>query len=68
MRLSIAHLIAALVAAVALLLAFMAAGLGLLALVFALIGSAAVGWLVWSLLRRFMVLSRARTRAKNRAA
>jgi hypothetical protein len=68
MRLTTGHLIAALVAAVALFLAFVAAGLGLVALVLAVIGSLAVGWLVWSLLRRVMVLSRARTRAKNRAA
>lgn len=62
MRLSNLQLIIGLFAAVALCIAFMAIGAGVVALLLAVIGSAAVGWLVWSLLRRYI------DRARNRPA
>lgn len=60
MRLSTVQILAALIAAVALCLAFMAIGAGILGLLLAAIGSIAVGWLVWSLLRRLVSKSRKR--------
>ena len=52
MRLKTVQVIAALVAAVAFVLAFMAAGILLLSSLFMAVGLAAVAWLAWSLVRR----------------
>ena len=52
MRLKTVQVIAALVAAVAFVLAFMAAGIVLLSSLFMAVGLAAVAWLAWSLVRR----------------
>ncbi len=52
MRLKIIQIVAALVAAVAFLLAFMAAGVVLVSTLFMAAGLAAVGWLAWSLIRQ----------------
>ena len=52
MRLKTVQVIAALVAAVAFVLAFMAAGIVLLSSLFMAVGLAAVAWLAWSLVHR----------------
>ena len=52
MRLKTVQVIAALVAAVAFVLAFMAAGIVLLSSLFMAVGLAAVAWLAWSLVQR----------------
>ena len=52
MRLKTVQVIAALVAAVAFVLAFMAAGVFLVSSLFMAVGLAAVAWLAWSLVRR----------------
>ena len=52
MRLRTVQVIAALVAAVAFVLAFMAAGVLLISSLFMAVGLAAVAWLAWSLVRR----------------
>ena len=52
MRLKTVQVIAALVAAVAFVLAFMAAGVLLLSGLFMAAGLAAVAWLAWSLIRQ----------------
>ena len=52
MRLKTVQVIAALIAAVAFVLAFMAAGILLLSSLFMAVGLAAVAWLAWSLVRR----------------
>lgn len=52
MRLKTIQVIAALAAAVAFILAFMAAGVLLLSGLFMAAGLAAVGWLAWSLVRQ----------------
>lgn len=52
MRLKTIQVIAALVAAVAFVLAFMAAGVFLVSSLFMAVGLAAVAWLAWSLVRR----------------
>ena len=62
MRLKTVQVIAALVAAVAFVLAFMAAGIVLLSSLFMAVGLAAVAWLAWSLIRQV------RTRPRDRPA
>ncbi|WP_332653560.1 hypothetical protein [Brevundimonas sp.] len=62
MRLRTIQVIAALAAAVAFILAFMAAGVLLLSGLFMAAGLAAVAWLAWSLVRQV------RGRARNRTA
>ncbi|MDI6624099.1 MAG: hypothetical protein QME55_05150 [Brevundimonas sp.] len=62
MRLKTIQVIAALAAAVAFILAFMAAGVLLLSGLFMAAGLAAVGWLAWSLVRQV------RRRDRNRTA
>jgi hypothetical protein len=52
MRLKIIQIVAALAAAVAFLLAFMAAGVVFVSTLFMVAGLAAVGWLAWSLIRQ----------------
>ncbi|HYC96596.1 hypothetical protein [Brevundimonas sp.] len=52
MRLRTVQVIAALIAAVAFVLAFMAAGVFLISSLFMAVGLAAVAWLAWSLVRR----------------
>jgi threonine/homoserine/homoserine lactone efflux protein len=62
MRLKTIQVIAALVAAVAFVFAFMAAGIVLLSSLFMVVGLAAIAWLAWSLVRQV------RGRARNRTA
>ena len=52
MRLRTVQVIAALIAAVAFVLAFMAAGVLLISSLYMAVGLAAVAWLAWSLVRR----------------
>ncbi len=61
MRLKTIQVIAALAAAVAFILAFMAAGVLLLSGLFMAAGLAAVAWLAWSLVRQVRGRSRNRT-------
>lgn len=62
MRLKTVQVIAALAAAVAFILAFMAAGVLILSGLFMAAGLAAVAWLAWSLIRQV------RTRPRDRPA
>jgi hypothetical protein len=62
MQLKTVQVIAALAAAVAFVLAFIAAGVFIVSSLFMALGLAAVGWLAWSLVRQ------ARTRRRNRTA
>ena len=66
MRLKTIQAIAALAAAVAFILAFMAAGVLILSALFMAVGLAAVAWLAWSLVRQ--VRGRERRRAPSRPA
>tara|TARA_R110002124_G_scaffold78857_2_gene210187 strand:+ start:334 stop:522 length:189 start_codon:yes stop_codon:yes gene_type:complete len=52
MHLQTAHVVAALLAAVAFCLAFIAAGLLLLSTIFMGLGLGAIAWLAWSLIRQ----------------
>ncbi|HYD27825.1 hypothetical protein [Brevundimonas sp.] len=61
MRLRTIQVIAALAAAVAFVLAFMAAGILLLSSLFMAAGLGAIGWLAWSLVRQVRDRSRDRT-------
>lgn len=61
MRLKTIQVIAALAAAVAFILAFMAAGVLLLSGLFMAAGLAAVAWLAWSLIRQVRGRDRDRT-------
>lgn len=61
MRLKTIQVIAALAAAVAFVLAFMAAGVFIVSTVFMIAGLAAIGWLAWSLVRQVRRRSRDRT-------
>lgn len=65
MRLKTIQVIAALVAAVCFILAFLAAGIVVLSTLFMAAGLAAIAWLTWSLLRRVREL---RGRARRDAA
>ncbi|MBW8303196.1 MAG: hypothetical protein K0M78_04500 [Brevundimonas sp.] len=65
MRLKTIQVIAALAAAVAFILAFMAAGVLLLSGLFMAAGLAAVAWLVWSLVRQVRGRSRDRTASRS---
>lgn len=62
MRLRTIQVIAALAAAVAFVLAFMAAGVFIVSSLFMALGLAAIGWLAWSLVRQV------RVRRRNRPA
>lgn len=62
MRLRTIQIVAALLAAVAFCLAFMAAGAALLSGLFMLLGLAALGWLAWSLMKQVGFGSRRRRR------
>ncbi|WP_292066218.1 hypothetical protein [Brevundimonas sp. UBA7664] len=71
MRLRTIQVIAALVAAVAFVLAFMAAGVFLVSSLFMALGLAAVAWLAWSLVKRVKLwgdIQQIRERRRNRAA
>jgi len=71
MRLRTIQVIAALAAAVAFVLAFMAAGVFLLSSLFMALGLAAVAWLAWSLVRRVKLwgdIQGVRARRRDRAA
>ena len=65
MRLKTVQAVAALAAAVAFVLAFMAAGVLILSALFMAAGLAAVAWLAWSLIRQ--VRARDRRRAASRS-
>lgn len=52
MRLKIVQVVAALLAAVAFVLAFMAAGVFVLSSLFMALGLAALGWLAWTMIRK----------------
>ncbi len=65
MRLKTIQVIAALAAAVAFILAFMAAGVLILSGLFMAAGLAAVAWLAWSLIRQ--IPRRARNRTASRS-
>lgn len=58
MRLKTVQIIAALVAAIAFILAFIAAGVLLLSGLFMALGLAAVAWLAWSLIRQVQIRGR----------
>lgn len=65
------QVIAALVAAVAFILAFIAAGVVLLSSLFMAVGLAAIAWLAWSLVGRVKLwgnIQQIRERRRNRAA
>jgi|GEM_PF-834143 len=71
MRLRTIQVIAALIAAVAFVLAFMAAGIVLVSSLFMALGLAAVAWLAWSLVNRVKLwggIQQIRARRRNRAA
>lgn len=71
MRLKTVQVIAALVAAVAFVLAFMAAGVFLVSSLFMAVGLAAVAWLAWSLVRRVKLwgdIQQSRARRRKPAA
>ncbi len=71
MRLKTVQVIAALIAAVAFVLAFMAAGVFLISSLFMALGLAAVAWLAWSLVNRVKLwgnIQQIRERRRNRAA
>ena len=65
MRLKTVQVIAALVAAVAFVLAFMAAGVFLVSSLFMAVGLAAVAWLAWSLIRQVRGRGRDRTASRS---
>ncbi len=65
MRLKTVQVIAALAAAVAFVLAFMAAGIVIVSSLFMAAGLAAIAWLAWSLIRQ--VRGRSRDRAASRS-
>lgn len=62
MRLRTIQVIAALIAAVAFVLAFIATGVFIVSSLFMALGLAAIGWLAWSLVRQV------RTRRRDRPA
>ena len=71
MRFKTVQVIAALTAAVAFVLAFMAAGMAIVSGVFMVVGLAAIGWLAWSMVRRVKVwgdLQQIRERRRKRVA
>lgn len=65
MRLRTIQVVAALAAAVAFVLAFMAAGVFIVSSLFMAAGLAAIAWLAWSLIRQ--VRGRSRNRAVSRS-
>ncbi|HZV83603.1 MAG TPA: hypothetical protein VFF48_01325 [Brevundimonas sp.] len=71
MRPRTVQVIAALIAAVAFILAFLAAGVLLVSGVFMIVGLLAVGWLAWSMIRRVKLwgsLQQIRERRRRRPA
>ncbi|MFE9082680.1 hypothetical protein ACQKKG_11100 [Brevundimonas sp. NPDC003935] len=60
MRLCVISLVAALVAAVCLVIAFIAAGVGMISVLFVLVAGAALGLIVWTALRRWLSRERGR--------
>ena len=65
MRLKTVQVIAALAAAVAFVLAFMAAGVVILSALFMAAGLVAVAWLAWSLIRQVRGRGRDRTASRS---
>ncbi len=65
MRLKTVQVIAALAAAVAFVLAFMAAGIVIVSSLFMAAGLAAIAWLAWSLIRQVRGRSRDRTASRS---
>jgi len=65
MRLKTVQAVAALAAAVAFVLAFMAAGVLILSALFMAVGLAAVAWLAWSLIRQVRARDRRRTASRS---
>ncbi len=65
MRLKTVQAVAALAAAVAFILAFMAAGVLILSALFMAVGLAAVAWLAWSLVRQVRGRDRRRTASRS---
>ena len=71
MRFKTVQVIAALVAAVAFVLAFMAAGIVLVSGLFMVVGLVAIAWLAWSMVRRVKLwgdLQQIRDRRRKRVA
>ena len=71
MRLRTVQVIAALIAAVAFILAFMAAGVLLVSGLFMVVGLLAVAWLAWTMIRRVKLwgsLQQIRERRRRRPA
>ena len=62
MRIQTVQIVAGLLAAVAFVIAFISAGAAVISSVFALIGAAALGWLVYTIAKR-MLLSRSERNA-----
>jgi Na+/melibiose symporter-like transporter len=67
MRLKTVQVIAALAAAVAFILAFIAAGIFIVSTLFMVLGLAAIGWLAWSLVQQVRAGDRNRS-GQRRAA
>ncbi len=67
MRLKTVQVIAALAAAVAFILAFIATGIFIVSSLFMALGLAAIGWLAWSLVRQVRTEGRGRS-GQRRAA
>ncbi|HEY1072530.1 hypothetical protein [Brevundimonas sp.] len=63
MRLSVIQLVAALAAAVCIVIAFIAAGIGLISGLFMLMAMAALGFIAWTALRRALGYDRERAPA-----
>ena len=61
MRLSVIQVVAALAAAVCVVIAFIAAGVGLISSVFMLLAVAALGFIAWTAVRRALGHDQART-------
>lgn len=65
MRLKTVQAVAALAAAVAFILAFMAAGVLILSALFMAVGLVAVAWLAWSLIRQVRARDRRRPASRS---
>lgn len=65
MRLSVIQVIAGLSAAVSIVIAFIAAGIGMISTVFMLLAVAALGFIAWTAIRRAMGYDRAQVPAER---
>lgn len=61
MRIQTIHIVAVLLAAVAFVIAFIAAGMAIVSFAFALLGAAALAWLVYGIARKALSHRRNRT-------